>query len=360
MRSARALARLLLCPGRPAAPGASPFVTPTREGALSVPSLSAHARPPQPVCLTGQGPRLLLPRRLGPPCAPRGGSEAQIGQAPGRAQRPSPRLTPLSLSLTVHGLPREQRSQSRVRVPGASLLLPALGLRLPVSNRGFVGPPEQGGGLGCPPAWLWLPVEGGGDLLGSWGRGGRVLSRVRPSTWRPRRRMPGSCGRAGATLALGAGRGRGEDWGLSRVPLAPGTHLSEPQCPLVPTPWHWEVTRMPGISAPHLGSRRHGPLPTQAGCCPRAHPDTSQPSFLRGPSLAPHPSLLWPLRAGEGAGSFPPWVPWLLVPSWCPAQGGTLPGPGRLWKSAEAPGVGLELQPRGGGCLGSLGPSWSL
>lgn len=69
----------------------------------------------------GPGPRHL-----------RGRAVPQPGSAVGRG--------PDAVSLAVHGLPRQRHRQSHVRVQSARLLLPALGLRLPVSTQGLSAP----------------------------------------------------------------------------------------------------------------------------------------------------------------------------------------------------------------------------
>ena len=171
------------------------------------------------------------------------------GSAPrSRGQPPGPGSAvgrgPDAVSLAVHGLPRERRRQSLVRVQSAPVLLPALGLRLPVSTKGR---PRRWSAAGrAPETALGLCRQEGGPAhvrerrpgalllgFGYWcGGGGGQRGDSRPglqaaqvsvgtpawvpgSSWRP---WP-SGGLAGrmlqhvAGLARCPGHGRREGWG---------------------------------------------------------------------------------------------------------------------------------------------------
>lgn len=115
---------------------------------------------------------------------------------------------PDTVSLAVHGLPWERHRQSHVRVQSAPLLLPALGLRLPVSTQGPVRAaalhqPVSGSPIQVPPASFWFLVwwrwrAGWGQLAWAPGRY-RSLREPQPGSRDP-------CGAPGRLEGLLGGR----------------------------------------------------------------------------------------------------------------------------------------------------------
>lgn len=354
--------RTLAAPETPVAPTAGqPVRAPRARSLRAAPCLLSAARPPHspwassglvwpPCTRTGGvrcGPGASLPR--GPFW--RAGAPLPVGKgsaAPSRGQPPGPGSAvgrgPDAVSLAVHGLPRERHRQSHVRVQSAPILLPALGLRLPVSTKGpclrrwsAAGRAPEAGGWASPcpgalswgsPAWFcflvwqrwwaawgqpaWAPGDAG--LRGNPSLGSGVLM-APPALWRACWAAAPACGRPGSVP-------RAWTWGgLGAQPhTTPVASLSEPQCPCLPTPRaplgsgrFQRSGEVPGVrwGGPHVG------LSTSGRCPPGVSgPSWGLPVSRAAPPARPRqcsaPALLTTPPIG-----LPVYLPLPSSRSWC-------------------------------------------